>query len=213
MTTAFDSTVPADIPGNAEVVLYYADGGFKWSAADLARFPLAEKGGITVTGLLGVQIIDCEPGAVWPPMTAANLARRDIAAGLRPTIYADASNWPLVDNALASLGLARETNVDGWIAAYDGVAVVPAGYVAKQYASHNTHPIYDLSVTNGVWPFQPHPAPPPETIQIGEDQLLTITIVENQIHIFVLNTITWIVKHWWQSFGAATWAGPQEIGP
>ena len=161
----YDSTVPGDVPGNAAAIFPYKDGIYAWSVGAIARFPSARKGYITVNGEVGVQIIDCEPGCVWPVSKAAALAHETLVSGVRPTLYANASTWPSLDAALHAVGIGRTVNADGWLADYDGVATLPSGYVAKQFQSHNTHPVYDTSITNGVWPNaaappQPTPEPP-----------------------------------------------------
>jgi hypothetical protein len=158
----YDSTVPGDVPGNAAAIFPYKDGQYAWSAAAIARFPHARKGEITISGIVGVQIIDCEPNCVWPPSRAAQIAHETLSEGVRPTLYANASTWPSLDVALRAVGIGRTVNCDGWLADYDGDAVIPAGYVAKQFASHNTHPVYDTSITNGVWPNAAAPPKPPE---------------------------------------------------
>jgi hypothetical protein len=46
----YDSTTPAEIPATAEVVFPYADGEFRWTAAETARFRRARRRHYTVEG-------------------------------------------------------------------------------------------------------------------------------------------------------------------
>ena len=171
----YDSVTGNACPRNAAIVAGYVDGsygpndpyGTGWSQAAWELYPNAYHVTITVTGTPGARVADCEPGtAMYPPANAANWAKREIAAGRRPTIYADLYDWSehpgSVDQALAAVGLERGRDVDGWVADV-GPAKIPAGFVACQYAQgvnvgtgHNV----DISVTNGTWPQGTPPLPP-----------------------------------------------------
>jgi hypothetical protein len=151
----YDAThqLVGNIPHNAPIIGYYVDGASwcKWTAADLALFPLSEKVPITVTGANLALVIDCEKGDVTPTQ-AANWAKFWVDNHARPTIYCNASTRPEVVAALAAQGLMFVRDVDCWLADYDNIPVIPAGCVAKQYQSTSK---YDLSVTNNVWPMNP----------------------------------------------------------
>lgn len=180
MTTMWDSVTGSACPLNAQIVAGYIDGsygpgdkfGTGWSAAAWAEYPNAQHVTITTRGTPGARVADCEDGAMTVPQTVT-WARNEIAAGRRPTIYADAWDWAnVIDQALATVGLRRVANLDGWVAHKGAPAVVPNGFVAIQYAQsvpggrgYNV----DISVTNGVWPgMSPPPAPnPPEEDMIA----------------------------------------------
>jgi len=164
-----DSVTPAAIPRGTPVVAGYVDGPYGpsdpfhsgWNADSWAQFPGSQMVTITTLGAAGARVYDIESGDGTPSQGAA-WARREIAAGRRPTLYCSLSVW-------AGLKALAPTGVDYWIAHYDGIPNVPAGAVAKQYAQNvpglGGHNI-DRSVTNGVWPGQPAPpAPKPQPVQ------------------------------------------------
>lgn len=182
MTLCYDSVTGDAIPTNAPIVAGYVDGaygpgdiyGSGWSTAAWARYPNALHVTITVIGSPGARAADCESGAMTPT-GSAQWAYNEIRAGRRPTIYASEWDWyNLVDPALASLGLERGRDVDGWMA-WIGPAEIPAGFVARQYAQgvmgENGSRV-DLSVTDGVWPattvppVTPPPIPSPSPVEI-----------------------------------------------
>jgi hypothetical protein len=155
LVTFYDSTDVFAIPADAAVVAGYIDGDYVTVPALRARFPHARIIEITVTGLPGVAVCDCESGDLTPDQ-AATWAQNEVKGGRRPTLYCDASTRVALVGALAALGLQFGRDVDNWLAHYDDVAVVPDGSVAKQYLHTQT---LDTSVALPTWGVLPQVAP------------------------------------------------------
>jgi hypothetical protein len=151
----FDSVNVNNIPPEATVVAGYVDGRYANVGAMRARFPNAVIITITVSGLPDVNVCDCEAGDLTPAQ-AAQWAHGEVMAGRRPTVYCSASTRPAAVAALAPYGLQFGRDVDNWVADYDGVAQVPSGSVAKQYASTG----YDANVALPEWGVLPQPTHP-----------------------------------------------------
>ncbi len=163
MRTMYDSIEPAAIPTDAEMVGGYIDGswGPNWSAngkdygwddAAWARFPNAIKVRIAATAQTDDgHVLDVEAGDALSSEAPGWTARRR-AAGVEPSIYCNLSN---VGAVLAAFDAAGVILPALWLAHYDGVATLPDGYVAKQYADQDMipgRPHYDLSVVADIWP-------------------------------------------------------------
>lgn len=153
MRTMYDSTTAADIPADAQMVAGYVDGRYAWSSADWARFPNAVRVRIVVSaGSNDGQVLDVEQGDATPDELPAWLTMRR-AAGVDPSAYVNRSNWQASRDACARAGVAEP---HWWLAAYDGVAEIPAGTVAKQYADEamttSPHGHFDLSAVADFWP-------------------------------------------------------------
>lgn len=154
----YDSVVPSQIPSSAQIVAGYIDGLYAWSGNEWALFPNAYKLRITIDASLDDgRVLDVETGDATPAQAPhwVNLRRQSIAHPLSgpACVYTSLYNWPAVKAAFAAQNVAPP---DYWIAAYDGVAVVPEGAVAKQYQSITGK--YDISVTLGNWPGVPTPS-------------------------------------------------------
>lgn len=159
----YDAVSGSAIPLNAVIVAGYVDGsygpndvfGSGWSMAAWNHYPNAYHVTITTGGTAAARVADCESGAMTVPRTVA-WAQEEISASRRPTIYADAWDWQHeVDPALSAVGLERVRDLDGWVAHSGAAAVVPAGFVAIQYAQDQpgiNGGRVDISVTNGIWP-------------------------------------------------------------
>lgn len=149
------------IPTGAELVAGYVDGWYAWSAADWARFPHALHVRIAVHAETddGV-VLDVESGDATPAQAVDwVLARR--AAGVDPTVYCNQQDtqtgWPAVRAAFQARGVPEPHY---WVADYDGDTAIPAGAVAKQYASTDR---WDLSSVADYWPgVDPAPANKPQ---------------------------------------------------
>jgi hypothetical protein len=153
----FDSVNVGNIAAGAAVVAGYVDGRYANVTALRARFPDAVIIEITVTGLPGIEVCDCEAGNLTPAQ-AAQWAHNEVSAGRRPTIYCSTSTRPAVVAALAPYGLEFVRDVDNWVAHYDGVPEVPPGSVAKQYASAS----YDSNVALPNWGVLPQRTTQPQ---------------------------------------------------
>lgn len=148
----YDSTNILDIPTSAPLVGYYVDGIYAASpAAIAARFPKSVPVPISAIGTNVGTVGDVEPGCIWPVAAAVPWVVKRRAAGVDPTIYCNQWNsWSQVRQAFQK---ARVREPYYWVANYDGVAVIPAGAVAKQYANPTlTGHHYDLSVCVDNWP-------------------------------------------------------------
>jgi len=168
MRTMYDAVTASNIPTTAAMVAGYVD-QIKlppWTAADWARFPNAVKVEIVkkATSDWG-DVLDVEPGDATPAEAPGWVAMRR-RSGADPTVYCNSSTWPLVRAAFQNQGVPEPHY---WIAKYDGVATIPAGWsalgcVAKQYGG-DVPGGYDLSCVADLWPGvdsgQPAPAPTP----------------------------------------------------
>ena len=93
---AFDAANPwAPIPPDAPIVAGYPDGEYADLAELEARFPAAYHLGITVTGLPGYPVADCENGDLTPTQ-AVMWARLELGrtGGPPPTIYSNEATYP-----------------------------------------------------------------------------------------------------------------------
>lgn len=161
LRTMYDSTSPWDIPRNAQMVAYYVDGRYAWPQAWLDLFPNAVKVGISAIGQRTAVVGDVEVGCIWPPANAVPWVRRARADGYDPTIYVNELNdWLPVRQAFWAAG---EPEPHYWTARYNGVAQVPDGAVARQYAHPHdgdgiadkpweTGAHYDKSAVRPHWP-------------------------------------------------------------
>lgn len=161
MRIMYDSTTPWEIPTNAQMVAYYVDGRYAWPQAWLDMFPNAVKVSISAIGARTAQVGDVEVGCIWPVGNAVDWVLRARADGYDPTIYVNQQNdWGPCREAFRRRGVPEP---HWWVAKYDGVAQVPAGAVAKQYAHPRdgsgpadrpweTGKHYDLSAVVDYWP-------------------------------------------------------------
>jgi hypothetical protein len=185
---------PAHNPDGSTVraVAGYIDGAFQSFEALRQRYPNAFHVSITVLGTPGARVCDIEAGDLTPSGGAA-WAKKEIAARRRPTLYCSQSMWRSVVAALNAISI-HATQVDFWIANYDGIAKLPAGAVAKQFK--NTAQ-YDVSITNGVWPGeikQEFPANvPPADFSIR--MTTEVTLNHGGPHVFFVETDGSAVLH------------------
>jgi hypothetical protein len=136
---AYDSARPWLIPSNPAAVFPYADGHYKWSNAE---FPRARFRYITALGNPEADIIDIEPGCVWPPARAADWAHRRLELG-RPdlTVYTDRDNLPEVRAVMTGFTwhLFLSTLDGSQPAEYDGLHVRAVQFTDRKG-------LYDMSV-------------------------------------------------------------------
>jgi hypothetical protein len=155
----YDAVTPGNIPPTARLVAGYADGRYANLGQMRARFPHATIVSIAVRWTTRAQVLDVETGdatpaeaVLWCTKTMAGTANSLL------TVYCNTSTWPAVRAAFRG---ARVAEPNYWIAHYDGVASIPAGAIAKQYADPGP---YDLSAVADHWPGvdpAPHQPPPP----------------------------------------------------
>lgn len=145
----FDAVTASNIPvAQATIVAGYADGLYKWSAADWARFPNAKHLYISVLANPEFPCFDSETGNASQLEVAKAVFERN-RNGLRSVIYTNTSSYPTQEAACASIGVPRLA-WDWWAANYSDGDVIPAGAVGVQYQGGITAP-YDLSVMSSAW--------------------------------------------------------------
>jgi hypothetical protein len=177
INTDVDAIAKVIQPG--DLVAYYIDGLYAWSAADIARFPHNQHITITVLGN-PADVADCETYDLTPD-GAARWVRRQKAAGyLRPTIYRSFSVMQDIRTSTAELIMGKDW--DAWVAHYDGSPAVDyPGEVAKQYRAANN---WDKSVVyDDQWPHRtaPQPWPPVTAPRWPAGQLLMLTNKGNAV--------------------------------
>lgn len=144
-----------------DLVAYYIDGHFAWSASQIAMFPNNQHITITVLGN-AADVADCETGDLTPASSAGWARRRRAQGYWRPTIYCSTSVIPEVRSATGNLRLAEDYDI--WDAHYDGSETKDYdGIAAKQYKNES---LDDMSVVyDSLWPHrvasvQPTPVGP-----------------------------------------------------
>jgi hypothetical protein len=129
---AQDAVSAVNLDPAARYGFYYADGPFANLDAVRARCPHALLQSITVLGG-DADNCDSETGDLPIAQTIAWVERRLAARAYRPGVYANRDRWinlGMID-ALARYG----TRIKRWQADFDGIAEIPAGFDAKQYAT------------------------------------------------------------------------------
>jgi hypothetical protein len=148
MRIMFDGIVPGEVPAGAQLYAAYLDGDWADYNAMVARYPHAVHVSIAVSaGYNGGQVLDVENGDATPAESVTWVVRRR-AGGVDPTVYCSMSNWPTVQSAFRSKGVAQPHY---WIADYSlgNNPALPAGAIALQYVDHGG---YDESVVADYWP-------------------------------------------------------------
>ncbi len=175
MRTMYDSITAGDIPSWAQLVAGYVDGLYRWSDADWARFPGAVKVRIAVFASTNDgHVLDIETGDATPAQ-APGWAQGRRGQGVEPSVYMNLSTWPQVRSAFQN---ARVPEPHYWVAQWDGVAQVPAGAVAKQYADPGlSGGHYDLSAVADYWPgvdATPGSGSGPGPMQLTEEEMVVL---------------------------------------
>lgn len=163
----YDSTTATDIPVDAMAVAGYADGRYKWTAADWARFhPQAIRVRIAVFASTNDgHVLDVEPGCATPAQAPGWIRMRKAAGLTVPCLYValwTPTGWAkniyeTTKDALVAAGI-DPASVAWFVANYDGKGEVPPGFVAKQYANDvMSHGHFDLSVVGPTAPWMPVP--------------------------------------------------------
>lgn len=164
MRTLYDAVASksTNIPADAQMVAGYVVGPYAWTAADWARFPNAVQVTITTTAAEDADVLDVETGAANPDSAPpwCSIQRKH---GGTPSVYCNLSTWPAAKAAFAAAGV---TEPNWWIAAYDNVAEIPDGAVAKQYTDNAPSNPYDTSIVADYWPgVDPLPQPSEEDMK------------------------------------------------
>jgi hypothetical protein len=109
----------------------YRNGGYSNMAAIRARFP--GKKYVSV----GYDAIDIEPGLASPSAAPGFVRGWTRHNTVKPVVYASRSQMGACQSYLNGAGIHRSSYFL-WVAEWDGNPAIPAGYDAKQYASHPT---------------------------------------------------------------------------
>lgn len=174
----YDAADPGGIPRGASMVAGYVDGQYAWSPGQWGMFPKAVKVRIAVDPATNDgHVFDGPPdNGDWTHVVGWVRMRRQ--AGADPSVYTDGDQWGLAQQTFRAAGVAEP---HWWIAVWNGVADVPAGMVAHQYANNGN--AYDLSAVLDYWPGvdpapapapAPRPAPPPVPFPVEDDEMLII---------------------------------------
>jgi hypothetical protein len=133
-----------------QLVAGYDDGLYAWSAEEWALFPGTVHVHIAAFSTTNSgTVLDVENGDATPAQSVDWVLMRR-KAGADPSVYCNTSTWPLVRAAFAARNVAEPHY---WIANYDGVAEVPNGAIAKQYADNiRLGKPWDISAVADHWP-------------------------------------------------------------
>ena len=159
MTYLFQDAVTAANLNPAQTHgVYYVDGLFANGAAVRARCPNAVLKGITVHGRTGAEaaFCDCEKGDLTVAQTEAWVAEQIKLNVPLVGVYADVSTWE--SGLLAALAKYGK-RIKRWVAHWDGVAQVPAGFDCKQFSSSQTID-NNVALNDFFVPFTPKPDVP-----------------------------------------------------
>ena len=166
MALMYDSVTATNIPSDATLMAGYINGDYPSYSKMVTLFPNAHVVSITVTSSGNGDVLDVENGDATAQDAPAWVLRQR-ANGTDPTVYTSLDDndssygWPIVQQAFADQAVSPPHY---WIAQYPTVTPtnpviaaswVSLGAVAWQYADVGP---FDLSVTNGTWPFSP-PSP------------------------------------------------------
>ena len=157
----YDSVTARDIPSGAQLVMGYADGTYKWSAADWSLFPNIPHVRLAIgNATYDAQVIDIEPGNN-DALSCVSWVEGKWARGETPTVYCFTDLGPIgfrisdVRKACDDAGVKRPlfliTHFDNEPGSFD-----PQGdpeIIGKQYANSDlTGGHYDASVVADFWP-------------------------------------------------------------
>lgn len=151
----YDGITTSKLPPGGDLYAGYVDG--RWPNANAVAERFVGKRVVRIAsspstndGVVGDGPPDNGNWGEWVQWTV-----RRRAAGADPTMYTNASSWATGRAAFKAAGVAQP---HWWIADYDGDPTIPAGAVAKQYASNDS---YDTSSVADYWPgVDPAPKPP-----------------------------------------------------
>ena len=166
----YDAINAGSLPADGDLYAGYVDGNWPDRNAIAARFPGKIVVGITVNPNDNQGVVGDGPpdNGAWDEWVNWVLKRR--AAGVDPTINTNASNWQAGRAAFTAAGVAQP---HWWVAQYDNDPAIPAGAVAKQYASNS---LYDTSSVADYWPgVDPAPITTPAVPVTEDDKMYLYT--------------------------------------
>lgn len=143
-----DAKTIAKIIKPGDGIMYYTDGNYAWSAAEIALFQHNFHVSVTVFGG-NADVCDCETGDMTVGEAVAWVIKQKAAGYDRPTIYRSLGGMQDIRNATGKLIMGEDW--DAFIADYDRTQTnVYAGEAAKQFVSTSD---YDESVVyDDAWP-------------------------------------------------------------
>jgi hypothetical protein len=153
----YDAIYADDLPPGADLYAGYVDGDWPDANAIAERFPGVRVVRVATSPSTNDGVVGDGPpdNGTWAQWVAWVVMRR--RAGVDPTMYADAADWAAGIAAFQAAGVPLP---HWWIAEYDGDPTIPAGAIAKQYASNED---FDTSSVADYWPgVDPAPAPQDE---------------------------------------------------
>lgn len=150
-------------PRDAEMVAGYLNGGCRWPAQAFTYWEAARIVRIATNATMNAgAVLDVERGDATPN-DAPGWCARARQRGQVPTVYTSQANVPAVLAACKLHGVAPPLI---WMAWWNGVASVPPGCIAKQYANVDAKG-YDLSAVADYWPgVDPAPQPISEVSRV-----------------------------------------------
>lgn len=131
--TMYDSTTPAAIPDNAEMVAGYLNGDYAWTPEEWRRFKEAAKIRIVISPINEGDVLDVENGDATPDHAPGWILARRAAGHRRPTPYVNRDNAHAVLTACERHNLKPGEHYWLWLATLDGTATTDLpGVVAIQ---------------------------------------------------------------------------------
>ena len=173
--------------------LGYVDGAWATYSAVKARFPHNTVLSVTTTGFTKADICDVETGDATPEIAAAGIRN-----GLYHTIYSNRSVLPQLVKAIGNMHW-------NWYAAdWTGTPHLVPNSVATQYAAPGSGSPgnYDISITDGSWPYPPAPTPPPSGFDTDLMETLMTLASSKQ------DAFNALVRDWWATYRTDTLTVP-----
>ncbi len=180
MRLMYDAITVPSLPSGSLMIAGYLDGFYANLPEMRARFPRAQVVEVAVSAATPAacgRVLDVETGDATSAEAVA-WCRAYAGPNSDLTVYCNASTWPSVRSAFQAAGV---TEPNYWIAAYDNDPAIPAGAVAKQYASND---FYDTSSVSAYWPgVDPVPTPPEDDVPLtsADAQLVVKTLLETRV--------------------------------
>ena len=188
--TMYDVSTAEYAPDGGDLYAGYIDGNYQSYEGLRRRFPGKLIVPIAVFPSTDAGLVFDGPpdNGTWDHVVDWVVMRR--RSGVDPTVYTDAADWATAVATFNNRGVAPP---HWWIAHWNGIAEVPGGAVAKQYASNAR---YDTSLVLDYWPGvdsapthppapgpAPHPAPPPPP-NLWEDKMIILQCNADPKHNF-----------------------------
>jgi hypothetical protein len=199
--TGYDSVSVPALPAGGDFYLAYIDGYYANYIECKSRFPNTPVLSVTTGGFHAANLCDCEYGDYNPQQAADGLHR-----GLWRGIYSSTSQYNSIRQAVG--------HDFPWFSAEVPLKNIKwphitPGAIATQWAwpGHGSPGNYDISSATTLAPFFSSPPPPPIPVPslptFSEEDMIQTTHIGTQTHIYVFNTATNNVTHFWQDSAPA----------